>query len=341
MEVIELHDPGARRAPTDAPATSQYCCSTSPINQQHIQQPIQHCFTVDTEDWAQGLLHGETPITGRVVHNVERILNLLQRFGVRATFFVLGKAIEKYPVITEMIAAQGHEIASHGYGHELVFKLSPQQFRTDLSRSIELIGEQTGRAPLGYRAPAFSITLKSLWAVPLLIEMGFRYSSSIFPFAGRRYGIAEAPRYPFRWSEWWKTLHDIAPTTNDEQRTTCLGGELWEFPLTTLAVGNRRIPVAGGGYLRLLPVWFLMQAFRQAERAKQPAVIYMHPYELDTNEVREWLQAGLPISRLTAFKQSLFRGRVANRLAAILQHFRFAPMAEVLRVAAGKSSLNP
>ncbi len=279
---------------------------------------ITNAFTVDLEDWAHGLLGGDTPITPRVLRNVERVLALLDRHDIRATFFALGKVCEKFPRLLPMIAAGGHEIASHGYGHDSVFKMTPDDFRDDVCRSIDIIGEQVGEAPIGYRAPAFSITRQSLWAGPILAELGFEYSSSIFPIRGRRYGIADAPRYPFRWdSEACVAEHPA---------------NLIEFPMTTLAVAGRRIPVCGGGYLRLLPAYFLKTAIQQAHRRSQPAVVYIHPYELDVREVAELQGAGWKFDRAVAFKQSLFRRRVEPRLAGILRTFKFAPMREALRV---------
>ena len=307
---------------------------------------VVNAFTVDLEDWAHGLLGGQTPITSRVVGNVERMLALLARHNVRATFFALGKVCAQFPQLLPRVAEAGHEIASHGYGHDLVYNMTPESFREDVRRSVDIIGEQTGAAPVGYRAPAFSITRKSLWAGPILAELGFKYSSSVFPIRGRRYGIPDAPRYPFAWRD-----GEIGPDQSDPRQPgirasaraeargslSCSRGtidraELIEFPLTTLAFAGRRWPVCGGGYLRLLPTCFLKAAVRQAHRAGQPAVVYMHPYELDVSEVCELRRAGWRFGRKTALTQSLFRCFVKRRLADIFQTFTFAPMRGVLGV---------
>ncbi len=279
-----------------------------------------NAFTVDLEDWAHGLLGGQTPLTDRVVRNVDRVLQLLDECNVRATFFALGQACEAFPGMLADVAAAGHEIASHGYGHERVCDLTPDAFRDDVRRSVDVIGEQTGRAPLGYRAPQFSITQDTLWTGPILEELGFIYSSSIFPCAGRRYGIPCAPHRAFCWGDWTAYRRVLA--------TPC---QLIEFPMTTIQVGGQYVPSCGGGWLRLWPTHIHRTAIRQAHADNRPAVIYIHPYELDLYEVGESLDAGLQVSRTVAFKQALFRSRVRPRLRALLGQFDFAPMIEVLR----------
>ncbi|MEE8169992.1 MAG: DUF3473 domain-containing protein [Phycisphaerae bacterium] len=269
---------------------------------------MKNCFTIDLEDWGQSTLSPDTPLTERVVKNTRRMLALLDEGGVRATFFVLGKVAEKFPDTVRAVHAAGHEIASHGYGHELLFTITPQRFRDDLKRSIDLIGELTGKRPAGYRAPAFSITRDSSWAPEILTEMGFAYSSSVFPFAGPRYGIADAPRFVHRWD----------------------GCGLVEFPLTTVRCLGRNWPVCGGGYFRLMPGWLARAAIRSVNREGHPAVIYMHPYEIDVHEIKELKAQGWNIPPKTAFKQSLFRSRIAGRLRALFHSFEFATMQELL-----------
>ena len=293
---------------------------------------VVNAFTVDLEDWAHGLLGGETPITSRVVSNVERMLALLERHNVKATFFALGKVCAKFPELLPRVAACGHEIASHGYGHDLIYTMTPASFREDVRRSVDLIGEQTGAAPVGYRAPAFSITRQSLWAGPILAELGFKYSSSIFPISGSRYGIAGAPAFPFNWEDWLTAGEAGVPAAVGKPEARSPKPDLIEFPMTTLAFAGRRWPVCGGGYLRLLPTCFLKSAIRQAHRQGQPAVVYMHPYEVDVSEVGELLRAGWRFSRKTALTQSLFRCFIKQRLADIFRTFKFAPLREVLGV---------
>lgn len=272
---------------------------------------MMNALTIDLEDWTQSVLGSDMPITECVLKNTDRVLDFLKRHQLKATFFALGKVCEKFPALLPRVVEHGHEIGTHGFGHELVFNLTPQQFADDVGRSLDLIEKQTGHRPIGYRAPAFSITRRSLWAGPILADLGLRYSSSIFPIAGRRYGIPDAPRYPHDWS-------------------TC---DLKEFPLTTLRLFGKNIPVAGGGYLRLFPARFTALAIRDANRKGQPATIYLHPYELAVGEIRQLQKAGWNIHFKTRWTQSLFRSRIAPRLDYLVERFGFAPMGEVLGLA--------
>ena len=172
-----------------------------------------------------------------------------------------------------------------------------------MQRSLEIITRQTGRQPLGYRAPNFSLDCHTTWAGPILEELGFGYSSSIFPIAGRRYGIPDAPRFPYRWPN-------------------C---DLIEFPLSTIRRCGHNLPICGGGYLRLLPGSIVCGALRELNAAGEPAVIYLHPYELDVTEPAELRRQGWPIGWKVYVTQSLFRGRVRGRLARLFEQFRFSP----------------
>jgi polysaccharide deacetylase family protein (PEP-CTERM system associated) len=269
---------------------------------------IVNAFSVDLEDWMQSTIGPDEPITPRVIANLDRMLKLLERHGVRATFFCLGKVCEIYPQLIERVVEAEHEIASHGYGHELVYTITPERFRADLERSIEIIERQAGRRPIGYRAPAFSVTRESLWAAPILVELGFKYSSSVFPIRGSRYGMPDAPRFPYKWD-------------------SC---DLLEFPLTTVPLVGRNLPMCGGGYFRLLPWPILASAIGRVNREGHPVVVYMHPYEMDVNELAELEREGYRFSRKTYVGQSLFRGRIHGRLSRLFSEFRFGTMAEVL-----------
>jgi polysaccharide deacetylase family protein (PEP-CTERM system associated) len=192
-----------------------------------------------------------------------------------------------------------------------VFMLTPEAFRDDIRRSVDVIVSQTGTGPKGYRAPGFSIDHRCLWAGPILAECGLAYSSSIFPIRGRRYGMPDAPRWPHRWD----------------------GCDLWEFPLTTVKLLGKNLPMCGGGYFRLLPWPILSLALSRVNRQGHPAVIYMHPYELDVHEAVDLTKQGHVIPTKTRFMQSLFRSRINARLERLFQQYRFAPMAEVLGIA--------
>lgn len=268
-----------------------------------------NAMTVDLEDWGQAVLGPDEPLTDHVVGNVERLLEFLDRHGVRATFFALGKVCEKFPELLLKVAAAGHEIGSHGYGHELVTHLTPERFEADIARSVAIIEAQIGHQPVGYRAPAFSITEQTRWAGPILADHGFGYSSSIFPVRKKRYGIPDGPRHPHRWPN-------------------C---DLIEFPLTTLKLwGKTNLPVCGGGYTRLFPARVHAWAMARMNDAGQPAVVYLHPYEMAVDEVTDFRRGGFSVSRKRDLMQSLWRSRVAPRLEFLFERFSFAPMHEVL-----------
>ena len=202
----------------------------------------------------------------RVEENTRRVLDMLDEFGISATFFILGWVAERTPQLIKEIKARGHEIACHGYGHELIFHIGPDAFRADIRRAKNILEDISGTRVLGYRAPSYSITKESSWAFDILIEEGFSYDSSVFPIYHDTYGIPDAPRFPY-------------VITRDS-------GSLSEFPLTTYPVSWRgmeyRLPIAGGGYLRLLPAELIRRSIAKINTLEhQPAVVYFHPWEID------------------------------------------------------------
>ncbi len=225
---------------------------------------------------------------------------------MRATFFVLGAVAEKHPGLVGEIAAAGHEVGTHGYSHTLIYRLSRDAFREELRRSIGLVEDVTGTAVLGHRAPFFSITKESLWALDILAECGIRYDSSIFPVVNYRYGIPDAPRWPYE-----IPLRD----------TTLL-----EFPVTTYRLLGRNVPVAGGAYFRIYPYLLTRHAFRSINRQGRPAVFYLHPWEIDPEHPR------IPLPRRIALTHYFNLGSTQRRLRRLLADFTFAPMREVLGV---------
>jgi polysaccharide deacetylase family protein (PEP-CTERM system associated) len=265
---------------------------------------IRHALTVDVEDWPQSTLDQSLPITERAVRNTHAMLELFARHDVRGTFFVLGLLAEKYPQVVREIDAAGHEVASHGYSHKAVFQIGPDAFRDELIRSRRQLEDLTGKQVLGYRAPDFSITSASLWALDVLAEQGFVYDSSVFPVKLRRYGIADFPRRIHR-----------------------LENGLVEVPMSSVLFASRRWPVAGGGYLRLLPVWLTALAMRRLESESQPAIIYLHPYEIDAAELGE-LKLDIPWK--TRLTQGLNRSRVAPRLEYLFRQFHFTTLADLI-----------
>lgn len=257
---------------------------------------------VRREDWE---LH---PL--RVEANTRSVLDILDENGVKGTFFALGWVAERCPALIREIQQRGHEVACHGYGHQLVYKLDPEGFRRDISRARKILEDICGGRVLGYRAPSFSITRESLWALDIIIEEGFRYDSSIFPINHDLYGLKGAPGFP----------HEIRRP----------GGVLKEFPLSTFELklpgSSFKVPVAGGGYLRFFPLWFIRRAVREINGKGQPAVLYFHPWEIDPGQPR--IRAGFK-SRLRHYHNlHKTEGRVRQMLAS----FRFAPMGQVLGI---------
>lgn len=271
---------------------------------------LSNALTIDVEEHFQ--VHAfETVVArpawdrypSRVVANTRRILALLAEYKVRATFFVLGWVADRSPELVREIAAAGHEIATHGYWHELIYRQTPAEFAADLGQSLDAIGRAlAGCKPAGYRAPAFSITKQSLWALDVLRDHGLVYDSSIFPLAAHdRYGINNAQRFANQ-----------------------MEGGLWEFPVSTVRLGKQNWPVAGGGYFRLFPLWLTRQAIRHLNEQGRPAVIYLHPWEFDPEQPRV---PGAPL--LSRFRHYVNLGKTESRLRALLSEFAFAPMCDV------------
>ncbi|MEZ4736142.1 MAG: DUF3473 domain-containing protein [Caldilineaceae bacterium] len=272
--------------------------------------PLPNALTIDVEEHFQ--VHAFEKVVdrsawecypSRVVANTRRILALLAESNVRATFFILGWVADRYPDLVREIAANGHEIATHGYSHELVYRQTPQEFAADVTRSLDAINRPLGGLrSFGYRAPSFSITNLSLWALDVLREHGIAYDSSIFPLTAHdRYGINNADRF--------------ANKTH---------GGLWEFPVSTVRLGRQNWPVAGGGYFRLFPLWLTRQAIRHLNAQGHPSVIYLHPWEFDPAQPRI---ASAPL--LSRFRHYVNLGRTESRLRMLLREFKFAPMREV------------
>lgn len=274
---------------------------------------MKNALTFDVEEYFHaeafaGVLRPEEwpSLESRVVECTERLLDMLDRSRVHATFFVLGWVAERHPALVREIASLGHEIACHGYGHRMIQHLSRLQFAEDVGRAKKALEDACGAAVVGYRAPTFSVMRETLWSLEVLCEAGFRYDSSIFPIAHDRYGIRNAPRFP----------HRIRAGE---------AGELVEFPMSTLTVLGRRVPVAGGGYFRLLPYRLTRWAIQRLnEREGQPAMVYLHPWEIDPDQPR------LPVGWLTRARHLLNVDRTEARLARLLEDFDFAPAGEVL-----------
>lgn len=269
---------------------------------------IRNAMTIDVEDYFQ--VSAFAPVIDRdswagrecrVERNVERILALLAKENVHATFFTLGWIAERYPQVVRDIVAGGHELASHGYGHLRASDQTREQFRDDITRSKALLEDIGGQQVLGYRAPSFSIGTANLWALDVLQEAGYRYSSSIYPIQHDHYGMPDAPRFAFY------------PNGPDG---------LLEVPITTVQLMQRKLPAGGGGYFRLLPYalsrW-MMERVNQVDQ--QSAIFYFHPWEIDPGQPRP--QGASMKSR---FRHYVNLDRMEGRIAQLTRDFKWDRM---------------
>jgi polysaccharide deacetylase family protein (PEP-CTERM system associated) len=273
---------------------------------------MKNALTFDVEEYFHaevfaGVVRPEAwpTLESRVVDGTTRILDVLDRAGVRATFFVLGWVAERHPALVREIHSLGHEVGCHGYAHRMIRELERHELAEDVKRAKKVLEDTTGGAVLGYRAPTFSVTRETLWSLEVLADAGFTYDSSIFPVVHDRYGIPGAPRFP--------------------HRLRAGASEIAELPLSTVILLGQRVPVAGGGYFRLLPYRWTHQAIaRLNDRERQPAIVYLHPWEVDPDQPR------LPVGPLSWWRHTVNAGKVHSRLERLLVDFSFAPAAEVL-----------
>ena len=272
-----------------------------------------NAFSIDVEDYFQ--VAALAPAVSReswptreyrVEANTERILNLLAEKNVKGTFFVLGWVAEKSPGLVKRIASAGHEIACHGFSHQLIYKQSQTEFREETTRAKRFLEDVIGQPVLGYRAASFSITRESLWALDVLIDLGFEYDSSIFPIRHDRYGIPGASPAIGRIS---------APSA----RT------LVEFPMSAATFLGVQVPVSGGGYFRILPYWLTRKGLRQInESADRPFTFYLHPWEVDPGQPR------VKVSAFSTFRHYTNLHKCEARLRQVLTDFSFSTMRDVL-----------
>jgi polysaccharide deacetylase family protein (PEP-CTERM system associated) len=266
---------------------------------------VLNALSVDVEDWFQvGAFENVLAQSGwdaldcRVERNTDRVLAMFDESGVKGTFFTLGWVAERYPALIRRIAEQGHEIASHGCNHDRVFVMGEAAFAADIRRSRDILEQASGQRVTGYRAPSFSVDVRTPWAYPALVEAGYLYSSSVAPVKHDHYGWPEAPRFAFR------PLED-AP--------------LVELPVTTARFAGRTLAAGGGGFFRLLPYAFSRWAVRQVNSQGQAAILYFHPWEIDADQPRV---AGAPLkSRLRHYTNL---GVMAGKLKRLIGDFGWA-----------------
>ena len=272
---------------------------------------MKHALTIDVEEYFQ--IHAFSGVipTGSwdsypsaVEINTERILDLLDEQGVSATFFCLGWIAERNRELIRSIHKRGHEVACHGHMHQVISNQDPAAFREDVARAKDILEDCIGRSVIGYRAPTYSITSRTLWALDILEDLGFRYDSSIFPIYHDNYGIPDAPRIPHRLRH----------------------SSMVEFPISTFRIGSVNLPVSGGGYFRLLPYFVTRSALRSIQRLGQPFVFYIHPWELNPETPR--ITEAPALSR---FRTYIGINRSFSRFRRLLQDFDFTTVHEVLK----------
>jgi len=279
--------------------------------QNHLRTRRRHALSFDVEEhfqvsafWSDARRQQWDRMESRVEQNTLRLAELLARFDTKATFFVLGWVAERHRGLIKELAKQGHEIASHGYGHELITDQTDREFRDDVRRSKHILEDLTGKIVFGYRAPSFSITGTTQWALPILVEEGYLYDSSIFPVLHDRYGMPGA-------DPWCNILKTEA-------------GDLWEVPPSTLKVGPLRIPVAGGGYFRLYPYKLLRRFLSRIASQDRPLILYLHPWELDPEQPR------MQGSFLSRFRHYVNLHKTEERLRRLVTDFKFVPIQQAV-----------
>jgi len=275
------------------------------------QRQLFNALTIDVEEYFQvngfeGIVprHVWDNIPSRVGRSTERLVELLAEAGVRATFFVLGWVAQRQPSLVRALHQAGHEIATHGYAHRLVYSQSPGEFRADLRRSLAILEDILGQRVDAYRAPSFSITARSQWALDILIDEGITLDSSIYPIRHDRYGMPQAPVEP----------HHIGRS----------GGSLWEFPPPVVRTCGFNLPVGGGGYFRLLPYAMTRWALQRINAEGRPFAVYLHPWELDAEQPR------LACGWKQRFRHYVGLDKTEQRLKQLLRDFRFGTLREAL-----------
>ena len=284
----------------------------SDLRGEAFDRPPVNLLTVDVEDYfhASGLAVPRSrwqEMPGRVEYTTRRLLDVFAEADVRGTFFVLGWVAERYPHLVREIVAGGHELASHGWSHRLVYEQDPSDFEADVRRTRELLQDLGGVEVLGYRAPSFSIGPRSAWAPARLLAAGYAYDSSVFPVRRSRYGDPSSPRHPY----WLIDPEVRAPG-------------LLEVPPSTVRIFGRNVAVAGGGYLRFWPLAFTRWAMHRLNQDETlAAVVYVHPWEIDPDQPRQ------PASAANRFRHYLNLHRTESRVRSLLREFHFAPIARV------------
>jgi len=273
---------------------------------------VQNALTVDVEDYFQVSAFAQSidqkdwddhPL--RIENNTQKLLDMFDEFQIKATFFVLGWVAERQQPLILEIANRGHEVACHGYSHQLVYNQTPEVFQEETVRAKNILEDIIQQPVKGYRAASYSITERSLWALDILAESGFAYDSSIFPVRHDRYGMPDTPEHPY-------------------VLTTPKGHSIIEFPLSTAKIFKYRLPVAGGGYFRLYPYWLSRMGLRQINRQQKPFIFYLHPWEIDPDQPK------INASLFSRFRHYNNLEKCESRLQQLIKDFQFTTVSDVL-----------
>lgn len=287
---------------------------------------ITNLLTIDVEDYFQvSAFETVSPVEtweareSRVERNTDLILEILEDAGYTSTFFVLGWIARRCPLLVRRITEAGHEVASHGYGHQRVYNLTRSEFRKDIRKSKSLLEDITGKPVHGYRAPSYSISTETGWAFDELHDAGYRYDSSIFPMKHDLYGMADWPRYA------GYAVRSVDGDWKPSEMPAEISPQLWEIPISTLRIAGRNFPIAGGGYFRLFPYWLTQSGLKQINhREGRPFIFYLHPWELDPEQPRMH-GAGLK----SRFRHYLNLHKTETRFRQLLNDFPFASVRDI------------
>lgn len=270
---------------------------------------MRNALSIDVEDWfcvhnMSGVIKFEEwgRLESRVERNVMALLEILSQTKTKATFFVLGWVAERKEDMVRAIRQEGHEVATHGYSHRLLTSLRPREFEDDLVKSLTVLRNCIPDPVIGFRAPSFTITKQTLWALEILAKHGIKYDSSVFPVGFHPdYGIRDSPRQPYK-----------------------IRDDLWEFPLSTLEIGSRRVPISGGAYFRIFPYAFTRFAIRGVNQEGLPVVFYLHPWEIDPCQPR------LRLPWVKKFRHYCNLDKTEARLRMLLSEFQFTTIRDLL-----------
>ncbi|MCB0281945.1 MAG: DUF3473 domain-containing protein [Calditrichaeota bacterium] len=273
---------------------------------------IENILSVDVEEWfhPEALQHRfpaeiwSEQIT-RVRQNIDNLLELFEQKNAKATFFILGWVAQEHPEMIREIAKQGHEIASHGSFHRMVTKMKPAEFEKDLSYSLKTLEDVSGEKVLGFRAPTFSVVKETFWSWEIMLKLGLVYDSSVYPIWHDRYGVPEAPRKMYLALE-------------QDQR------QLIEFPMSTMRIFNKNVPFGGGGYLRIFPEWITRLGIKRVNKEGIPAIVFMHPWEFDTDQPK------LNLGKIQTIRHYYNIKNNISKLAHLLDEFKWISFRDYL-----------